>query len=298
MRKSMFLTPVVTAFDQQGNLDIQANKNIWDHLINGGVDGLVIMGSTGEFFSMTKEQKIQLIDEVLSYTKGKIKVYIGTSCMREDETIELSNYALNSGAEAVMIIGPYYFSLSNESIIEYYDKIAKNINGNIILYNFPDRNSYDLSAEIVLNLLKKHKNIIGYKDTVVEMGHTRKLIREIKKEFPDFIILSGYDENFAHNILSGGDGCIGGLSNLYPELFAEWVKAIDNKDMIEVSRIQEIVDKMMDIYDIGKPFIPVIKKAMILRGLDINDYSTAPFIQVNEEQTDKIRNIMKEVDLL
>ena len=128
MRKSMFLTPVVTAFDQQGNLDIQANKNIWDHLINGGVDGLVIMGSTGEFFSMTKEQKIQLIDEVLTYTKGRIKVYIGTSCMREDETIELSNYALNSGAEAVMIIGPYYFSLSNESIIEYYDKIAKNIN--------------------------------------------------------------------------------------------------------------------------------------------------------------------------
>lgn len=298
MKKSMFLTPVVTAFDDQGNLDIQANKNIWEHLINGGVDGLVIMGSTGEFFSMTKEQKVQLIDEVLAYTKGRIKVYIGTSCMREDETIELSNYALNSGAEAVMIIGPYYFSLSDESIIDYYDKVAERINGNIILYNFPDRNGYDLSSEIVLKLLEKHKNIVGYKDTVVEMGHTRKLIREIKEEFPNFIILSGFDENFAHNILSGGDGCIGGLSNLCPELFAEWVKAVDNKDISEISRIQKIVDKMMDIYDIGKPFIPVIKKAMILRGLDIKDYSTTPFLQVNKEQTDKIIDIMKEVSLL
>ncbi|KLE14431.1 dihydrodipicolinate synthase family protein [Clostridium sp. C8] len=298
MNKAMFLTPVVTAFDSNGNIDIEANKNIWDHLIKGGIDGLVIMGSTGEFFSMTTNQKKQIIDEVVSYVNKRVKVYVGTSCMREDNTIELSNYALNAGADAVMIIGPYYFSLSNESIEEYYDKLAKEINGDILLYNFPDRNGYDVTPEITLNLVKKHKNIVGYKDTVTEMGHTRKLVTTLSKEFPEFMIFSGYDENFAHNIISGGAGCIGGLSNLYPEVFSKWVKAINSKDLEEVIKIQGIVDKMMNLYDIGKPFIPIIKRAMILRGIKMEDYCTPPFLMANELQEEKIKTIIKELNLI
>ena len=79
MKKANFLTPVVTAFDENGNLDIQGNKNVWDHLIKGGVDGLVIMGSTGEFFSMTTEQKKELIKLVVEHVNKRTKVYIGTS---------------------------------------------------------------------------------------------------------------------------------------------------------------------------------------------------------------------------
>lgn len=296
MKKSMFLTPVITAFDSKGNIDIESNKNIWEHLIKGGVDGLVIMGSTGEFFSMTTAQKKQLIDEVLAYVNKKVKVYIGTSCMRAEDTIELSNYALNKGADAVMIIGPYYFSLSDESIEDYYNKVAKEIKGDIFLYNFPDRNGYDLSPEVALRLVRQNKNIIGYKDTVTEMGHTRKLITTILDEFPDFIILSGYDENFAHNVISGGSGCIGGLSNLYPEVFADWVKAINNEDMKETERIQKVVNKMMDLYDIGKPFIPIMKKAMVIRGIKMEDYCTKPFLRATDEQTEKIKKVMRQIE--
>lgn len=297
MKKSMFLTPVVTAFDSKGNLDIESNKNIWEHLIKGGVDGLVIMGSTGEFFSMTTDQKKQLIDEVLKYVNKRVKVYIGTSCMRAEDTVELSNYALNRGADAVMIIGPYYFSLSDESIEDYYNNIAKEINGDIFLYNFPERNGYDLSPEITLKLVRQNKNIVGYKDTVTEMGHTRKLMTTLLGEFPDFLILSGFDENFAHNVMSGGSGCIGGLSNLYPEVFADWVKAINNRDMKETERIQKVVNKMMDLYDIGKPFIPIMKKAMVLRGIKMEDYCTPPFLRATDEQTEKIKNVMRELGM-
>ena len=80
------------------------------------------MGSTGEFFTMTTAQKKQLIDHVLSYANKRIKVYVGTSCMRVADTVELSNYAINAGADAVMIIGPYYFSLSNASVELFYDE--------------------------------------------------------------------------------------------------------------------------------------------------------------------------------
>lgn len=298
MKKANFLTPVVTAFDANGNLDVQANKNVWDHLIKGGVDGLVIMGSTGEFFSMTTEQKKELIKLVVEHVNKRTKVYIGTSCMTVEDTVELSNFAIEAGADAVMIISPYYFALSDESVEFFYDKVAEAVKGDIYLYNFPDRTGHDLTPEITLNLLRKHKNIVGFKDTVSEMGHTRKLMTTVLKEFPDFIVLSGFDENFVHNILCGGSGCIGGLSNLCPELFADWVKAINAKNMNEVARIQKIVDKLMDLYPIGTPFIPIMKKAMILHGVEMKDYCTKPFLPATEEQTEQIKAVMKEAGLL
>lgn len=298
MKKANFLTPVVTAFDANGNLDVQANKNVWDHLIKGGVDGLVIMGSTGEFFSMTTGQKKELIKLVVEHVNKRTKVYIGTSCMTVEDTVELSNFAIEAGADAVMIISPYYFALSDESVEFFYDKVAEAVKGDIYLYNFPDRTGHDLTPEITLNLLRKHKNIVGFKDTVSEMGHTRKLMTTVLKEFPDFIVLSGFDENFVHNILCGGSGCIGGLSNLCPELFADWVKAINAKNMDEVARIQKIVDKLMDLYPIGTPFIPIMKKAMILHGVEMKDYCTKPFLPATEEQTEQIKAVMKEAGLL
>lgn len=298
MKKANFLTPVVTAFDENGNLDIQGNKNVWDHLIKGGVDGLVIMGSTGEFFSMTTEQKKELIKLVVEHVNKRTKVYIGTSCMTVEDTVELSNFAIETGADAVMIISPYYFALSNESVEFFYDKVAEAVKGDIYLYNFPDRTGHDLTPEVTLNLLRKHKNIVGFKDTVSEMGHTRKLMTTVLKEFPDFIVLSGFDENFVHNILCGGSGCIGGLSNLCPELFADWVKAINAKNMDEVARIQKIVDKLMDLYPIGTPFIPIMKKAMILHGIEMKEYCTKPFLPATEEQTEQIKAVMKDAGLL
>lgn len=298
MKKANFLTPVVTAFDENGNLDIQGNKNVWDHLIKGGVDGLVIMGSTGEFFSMTTEQKKELIKLVVEHVNKRTKVYIGTSCMTVEDTVELSNFAIETGADAVMIISPYYFALSNESVEFFYDKVAEAVKGDIYLYNFPDRTGHDLTPEVTLNLLRKHKNIVGFKDTVSEMGHTRKLMTTVLKEFPDFIVLSGFDENFVHNILCGGSGCIGGLSNLCPELFANWVKAINAKNMDEVARIQKIVDKLMDLYPIGTPFIPIMKKAMILHGVEMKEYCTKPFLPATEEQTEQIKAVMKDAGLL
>jgi 2-dehydro-3-deoxy-D-pentonate aldolase len=298
MKKAEFLTPVVTAFDQEGKVDHQANKKIYDFLIDGGVDGLVIMGSTGEFFSMEAAQKKELIDLVVSHVNHRTKVYIGTACMTVEETVHLSNYALDAGADGVMIVSPYYFALSDESIEFFYDQVAEAVKGDIFLYNFPARTAHDLSPEVTLNLLSKHSNIKGFKDTVTEMGHTRKLIQTIQNEFPDFIVYSGFDENFAHNVLSGGNGCIGGLSNLYPEVFAEWVHAINAKDLQTVAEIQNIVDKLSELYDIGTPFIPILKKAMMLRGIDLQGYCTKPFLEPSEKQVEAIKAVLNEVDAL
>ncbi len=296
MKKAMFLTPVVTAFDAEGNLDIQANKNIYEYLMKGGVDGLVVMGSSGEFFAMTTQQKKDLIDAAVETVDHKVKLMIGTSCMRVEDTVEISNYALDKGADAVMIISPYYFKLSDASVEYYYDQVAERIHGDIYLYNFPDRTGHDISPQVTLNLLRKHKNIVGYKDTVAGMSHTRDLLQMIRYEFPDFIVLSGFDNNFVYNLLSGGTGCIGGLSNIYPELFAEWRDAVNQKDMEKAAVIQKKVDKLFELYSVGTPFIPIVKKAMMLRGVEMEDHCTKPFLQATEAQTEQMKAIMNFVE--
>lgn len=298
MKKAQYLTPVVTAFDESGNLDKTANEAVYDHLIRGGIDGIVVMGSTGEFFTMTMAQKRELIDIAAAHIKGRVKLYVGTSCMSAAETAELSNYARHAGADGVMVISPYYFALSADSVERFYDHVASETAAEIFIYNFPDRTGYDITPDITLRLLRKHKNIVGYKDTVSMMGHTRSLIEAIHPEFPAFQVFSGYDENLAHVMLSGGSGCIGGLSNLAPELFAAWADAIDAKDVDRIEALQRTVNALMELYDIGTPFIPIMKKAMMLRGVALKDCVTVPFIPASEAETKRIEAVMKKANLL
>jgi len=298
MRKVKFYTPVVTAFNEDGSLDREGNLAIFDHLLAGGVDGLIVMGSTGEFFSMTDTQKKDLIDLVIDHVAGRVEVIIGTACMRLDETIELSNYALEAGACGVMVISPYYFALSDASVEAFFGEVAQGVKGRIYLYNFPARTGYDLSPEVTLRLLRDYENIVGYKDTVFEIGHTRKLLTTVLPEFPDFEVLAGFDENLHHVALSGGAGAIGGISNLYPEICAQYTLAVNAGDQEAIFKSQRKIDRLMDIYTIGTPFFPIIKKAMILRGIPIKDVCTAPYLPATDEQVAKVVQLMKEVEAM
>ena len=295
MKKAKYLTPVITAFNKEREIDIKGNKEIWEHLINGGVDGIVLLGSTGEFFNMSMLQKKELIKVAIEHINKRIPLFVGTGSMNIEETIELSNYALNLGADGVMIIGPYYFPVNDRDLENFYSKLAININGDIYLYNFPKMTGHDINPKVLLNLLEKHQNIIGYKDTVSEMSHTRNLIQAIKDKYPNFIIYSGYDDNFVHNILSGGNGCIGALSNLYPQIFKQWVDTINNKDIVNIEKFQKLIDSVMEIYDVETPFIPVLKKALILNGIKIEEYCTEPFGVISEVQISKLKKILEKI---
>lgn len=292
--KINYMTPVVTIFNKKGKIDRAGNKEVYEHLINNGVDGIVILGSSGEFFSMSVDEKKALIKLAGETIANRTRFIVGSSSMDPKECIEISDYAVDSGAEAVMVIPPYYFALNDESIMEYFDIVATGTKANILLYNFPDRNGYDISPSLTLKMIRKHKNIVGYKDTVSGMNHTRALIQAIRPEFPEFEILSGYDDNFVHNILSGGNGNIGSLSNFVPEITSALCRAVREKDMDNVILYQQKIDQLMCMYDISSPFMPAFKKAMMLRGLKIEDYSTAPFMRVTDEQTEKIKSVMNE----
>lgn len=296
--KARFITPVVTAFDKGYNPDIKANQRIWDFVIEGGIDGIILMGSTGEFFAMTMEQRKKLIIEAVNYINHRVPLIIGTGSMRQEDTIELTKFAADMGADGVIVVPPYYFSLSQDSVEDYFDTIADKVNTKIYLYNYPERTGYDLTPDLILRLRRKHANIVGCKDTVVNFSHTRKLIEIMLSEYPNFEIYSGYDDNFAHNILSGGSGVIGGLTNLAPEIGSGWVRAFHENDIEGISHYQKQMDILAQLFEFGVPFVPLVKKAMILRGIPMEDICTLPLQTPTDDQVLRIKDILIKTNIL
>ena len=293
-----YITPAVTPLNADGTIDRQGTENLYEHLIRGGVDGILLLGSIGEFFAFSMQLKKQLISLAIEQIDHRVPVIVGTADTVMENVIALSDFALRKGADAVIVVPPYYFWLTGESLEEYYDQLAGEIRGKLYIYNFPDRTGYPIPVEVIQRLALRHPNIAGCKDTISGMDHTRELIKAVKPLRPDFEIFSGFDDNFAHNVLSGGDGCIGGLSNLVPEVCSAWVAAVRSGDLEKIREIQRKIDRLMSIYSVGMPFVPFIKRAMELRGIGIKSWSSQPLPRASGAEDQKLLEIMKKEGLL
>jgi len=293
-----YITPAITPMTPEGAFDENGAAALYEHLVAGGVDAVLVLGSIGEFFSVPQEQKRLVISAAVRRIGGRIPVIAGTSDMLFENVVELSEYALAEGADAVIVVPPYYFRLEPEQIEAYYDALAEKVRGRIYLYNFPDRTGYSIPAEVVKHLALRHENIVGCKDTIAGMDHTRELIKAVKPLRPGFEIFSGFDDNFAHNVLSGGDGCIAGLSNVAPEICSAWARAVNAGDWEASAALQQRIDRLMDIYAVGSPFIPFIKRAAALQGLPVSSAVSFPFPEVTGAQEKAIAEILAREGLL
>ena len=272
--KAAYLTPAITLFREDGSLDLESQGKLFDNLIEKGVDGILVEGSSSEFFAMPMDERREMARFAIERVDHRVKLIIGTSSMVADEIVDFSNYCLEQGADAVMILPPYYFRFGAEALLQYYDRLAGKINGPIYIYNFPANTGTSVPAETVLQLAQMHSNIVGIKDTIPGMDHTRELIKVVKSQIPNFEVYSGFDDNFAHNILAGGNGCIAALSNVVPEICAAWAKAFRDNDLAGIAKGQQAIDRLMDLYAIRDPFLPVLKEACRLRGIAASSTGT------------------------
>ena len=292
-----YIAPTITLFRQDGTMDFESQEKLFDNLIEKGMDGILVEGSSSEFFAMPMDQRRKMAEFSIEKVNHRVKLIIGTSNMVADEIIDFSNFCLDAGADAVMILPPYYFHFGAGELLHYYDHLANQIHGNIYIYNFPDNTGYTIPPETVLQLTKLHSNIVGIKDTIPGMDHTRELIKVVKSQVPSFEIYSGYDDNFAHNVLAGGNGCIAALSNVVPEICAAWVRAFRENDMKGVVNGQRAIDRMMDLYAIRSPFLPVMKEAVKLRGLAATSVGTFPMPCATIEDDAKILELLQRVGI-
>jgi 4-hydroxy-tetrahydrodipicolinate synthase len=292
MLKGVF-TPVVTIFDERGEIDYEGNKRVIERLIKAGVDGILFLGSIGEFFTISIEEKFKFITFAAKTVDKRTKVLIGTGGTIVEEVVSLTQYADSEGADGAVIISPYYFTLDEESLYRYYAQAAESVDMPILLYNFPDRTSVSLSPQLIHNLARDFKNIAGIKDTVDNISHTRKVIAEVREDIKEFSVFSGFDEYFVPNLVSGGSGIITGLTNIAPELFVNLYKDFEKGDLNAVMEGQKKINILMELYDVSQPFVSAIKSAVAIMVPGIRADPRKPFSGCNQVQTEKIKEILK-----
>jgi 4-hydroxy-tetrahydrodipicolinate synthase len=290
-------TPAITIFDAEGRLDFSGNEQAILRLITNGVNGILFLGSIGEFFNMTLQEKLEFIDFAVETVGKRVPVMIGTGGTITGEVIELTRYAQKAGADYAVAISPYYFKLDEASLYRYYATIAEATDLPILLYNFPDRTAVDLSPQLLLQLARKYSNIVGVKDTVDNISHTRKLIHAVKRELPEFAVFSGYDEYLIPNLMAGGNGVIGGLSNLAPKLLVRIYQAFCQNDLKTVTLLQQQMNDLMEIYDVSQPFVSAIKAAAALLIPGLSPLSRVPAGSLDAGQMERIGSILKKAGI-
>lgn len=290
--EASYIAPAITVLNEDRTLNQKSQGALFEHMIDCGIDGILIQGSIGEFFALPMYQRMQMAKFAVEVIDHKAECIVGVSNMIMDEIAPFANCCLDFGADAVIVLPPYYFPFDDETLFHYFHQLLKDIHGPVYLYNFPARTGCSISAETVLRLLELHSNLKGIKDTLTGMEHTRELIKAIKPRFPDFKIYSGFDDNAARNVISGGDGVIGGLSNVVPEICAAWMKAIREGDPASVLAGQQKIDRLMDIYSVGSVFVPIIKEAVRLRGIVDSNICTFPMTAPTQTESEAVIAIL------
>ena len=144
---SKYFCPILTSFNDDSTINYDDMHSLYDQVLENGIDGILVGGSAGEFYALDYNEAEQLISDAVQYINHRGIVIAGTGRMNRLETINLSNFALKKGADAVIIVGPYYSACSQEDVYNYFDDILGHISGNVYLYNYQDRTGYDISVK-------------------------------------------------------------------------------------------------------------------------------------------------------
>lgn len=296
VKKNIFkgiIPPLSTIFKNNGEIDKTGMKKLIDELINKGVDGLLVLGSGGEFTQLSVEKRKEITEFCISHIDKRVPVIIGSGSTSTEESILLSKHAQNNGADGVIIINPYYWSLPEDNLINHFKQVSDSINIPIILYNFPDLTGQDLSSDIVLKIIENTENVVGIKETIDSVGHIREMITKVKNKYPEFKVFAGLDDHLLNTMQMGGDGAIPGSANFYPEITVNLYKAYQNKNWEELEELQKKLMRILTIYELGSPLYAAIKEAIKIRGrVDISSTVLPPALPISKENKQKIKDIL------
>ena len=292
-------SPVVTIQKEDGSIDYASMEKHIDHLAAAGLNGLLFFGSLGEFYAFSAAEKKDFLSFAVKVASGRTKVISGIGGTSRREVLELAEASEKAGVDAVNILSPYYFPPTEQAAFSYFSTLASRISLPIQLYNFPARVGADLTPALVARLAAEHSNIIGVKDTVDNISHTRKMIRAVKAARPDFSVLSGFDEYYLVNRASGGDGVLSGLTNVVPELFVKLHRSYESKDFDQTEACAKTISRLMAIYDEADLFVVAIKAAVKRVSLpDISTFTQAPAIPLTKEEARAIEAILQDASVL
>ena len=216
------IVAIVTPMHTDGSVDLSAFDRLIEWHIEAGTNAIAVIGTTGESATIDVAEHVQIIEKSARHVNGRVPVIAGTGANSTREAIYLTSAAKKAGADAALLVTPYYNKPTQEGLVEHYSEIANQVDIPQILYNVPARTGCDLLPETVLRL-SKHKNIVGLKEATGDMGRLEELKKVLANQINNksFLLYSGDDPTAAQFILNGGSGTISVTANIVPSIIAE-----------------------------------------------------------------------------
>jgi 4-hydroxy-tetrahydrodipicolinate synthase len=285
------ITALVTPF-RNGKVDEAAFTRFIDWQISEGTHGLVPVGTTGESPTLDHDEHKRVIELAVLTAKKRVPVLAGTGSNSTDEAVELSQYAETVGADAVLVVTPYYNKPSQEGLYQHFKAINDAINIPIIIYNIPGRSIVDMSVATMARCYEL-KNIVGVKDATANLARPSQTRAALG---PDFCQLSGEDGTALGFMAHGGAGCISVASNVAPRLCAEFQNACLAGDF---KRALTLHDRLMPLHEVL--FIETnpapVKYAVSRLGFGTADMRL-PMVSLSEASRRAIDQVLSQLDLL
>ena len=289
------IVALITPF-RDNKLDEECYVSLIHHHIKNDTSGLVPAGTTGESPTLSHKEHERVIELCVKESKGKIPVIAGTGSNSTDEAIKLTKYAEKIGADAALVVTPYYNRPTQEGLYQHFKSINDNCSIPIIIYNIPPRSVVDMSVDTMARLFEL-KNIIGVKDAT---GDLDRVDQQKNKMGPDFIQLSGEDATALEFNMRGGVGCISVTANIASRLCSEFQEASLSKNNSNLlAKAKEINDKLMPLHKslfIESSPSPV-KYAASLLNLS-TDEVRLPLVKITKETQKTVRSAMTNANLI
>jgi 4-hydroxy-tetrahydrodipicolinate synthase len=283
-------TALVTPF-RNGDVDLAAFEKLIESQIAGGINGLIVIGTTGESPTLTHDEKHQLIERTVQLAKGRCKVLAGTGSYSTRDAIEATKFAEKAGVDGALVVAPYYNKPSQEGLFRHFKSIASATSLPIMLYNIPGRCAVDIGADTVVRLAEACKNIVSIKEASGSVDRVAELRRRLPNEFP---ILSGDDSLTLPFMSVGAVGIVSVASNLIPSEVCALVRAAGAGDFKSAEKMQrKLLPLFKDLFIEPNP-VP-IKTALGWRGL-MSSEVRLPLCEMSEANQARLRKTLDEFD--
>ncbi len=278
-----------TPFHEDGRIDYESLRADAQRLEAAGVDGLVPMGSTGESATVSHDEHIDVIEAVIDAVD--IPVIAGTGSNNTAEALSLSERAADSGADALLLISPYYNKPEQQGFIEHYETIADAVDIPQIVYNVPSRTGQNIEAETVATLAE-HENIQGYKAAEGDMNQVSHIVEATQDE--EFAVLSGNDGETLPILSMGATGCISVTANVEPERMGELVWAALDGEYEQAREVHHELGPLFRALFWETNPIPV-KAAMEIRGYGPG-HVRSPLTDLTEENYERLTEVLAQYE--
>jgi len=287
------IAPLITPLRNRDALDIAGLERLIARMIKGGVNGLFVLGTTGEAPALSYRLRREVIERVCKLAKRHLPVLVGITDTAFVESINLAKTAAECGADALVVTTPYYFPAGQTELTDYISHLVPELPLPLMLYNMPALTKVRFELE-TLRQLADQQLIAGVKDSSGDMEYFADLLT-LRNHRPDWTFFMGPEHLLVDAVQLGGDGGVCGGANVFPRLFVETFDALSRGDLTMVTSCRARIDSFQRVYDIGKyasRHIKATKCALSLLGI-CDDFMAEPFHRFKAPERARVAALLK-----